>query len=95
VRDDRIEICGPFEDPPLEVPSYTDEDGQLVPAHTLDLSHVRRFVLEIRSCSCGMVHGYTVTVHWYQLLAYPQLLERALESASLALVRHVRDCEAS
>lgn len=94
MRDDTITIAGPFEVEPLDVPEYTEEDGTVVPEHTLDMSHLRRFVFESRACACGRLHGYTVLLCWEMILGWPEFAEHALDASMLALTRSISDCQA-
>lgn len=88
MRDDSITVSGPFEVPDLDVPDYTDEEtGEFVPAHTLDMSRMRRFEFETRSCSCGRLHGYTVEFDFDMALGYPALAEYIVTAGCEALVR--------
>lgn len=92
MRDDTIIVRGPFAIAPIDVPEYEDEDG-LVPAHTLDRSHARRFVFE-RACTCGCLHGRVVELDWGQVLSWPEFTVWALDSAMRELVRSISDCQA-
>jgi hypothetical protein len=94
MRDDTITVRGPFEVPDLYIEEYTDEDGTLVPTHTLDMSHVRRVEFESRACGCGRLHGYVLEINWDMILSWPQFAEHALESGMQALVRSIEDCQA-
>lgn len=94
MRDDTIIVRGPFAIPSIDVPEYEDEDEGLVPAHTVDRSHARRFVFESRACTCGTLHGHIVELDWGQVLSWPEFTVWALDSAMVALLRSVSDCQA-
>lgn len=94
MRDDTITISGPFEVLDLDVPEYIDEEtGELVAAHTLDMSDMRRFTFETRACSCGRLHGYSVEFCWSMIFGYPELAEHLLDTGILALKRSVQNCQ--
>lgn len=94
MRDDTITICGPLEVPDLDVVDYTDEDGTLIPAHTVDMSDMRRMIFESRSCPCGVIHGYTVVTRWDLVLGWPEFAEHLVDAGISALTRSMEDCQA-
>lgn len=94
MRVDHISVLGPFEVPPLHVDEYVDEDGTVVPAHTLTMDHMRRVEFESRACPCGRLHGYVLMLQWEPLLAWPEFAEHALEAGAHALLRAMEDCDA-
>lgn len=99
MRDDNIRISGPFEVLPLDVPEREDEDDDgnpiIVPAHTLGMSHMRRFELECRTCGCGRIHGYSIIIRWDDMLNMPELAEWTLDAGFDGLKRTIEDCGVS
>lgn len=94
MRDDTITFAGPFEVEPLDVPEHTDEDGNVVPEHTVDMSHLRRLEFKSRACPCERLHGYTVLLQWEMILGWREFAEHALEAAMRTLLQSIEDCQA-
>ena len=92
MRDDTVTVRGPFEVPPLHVPERR-EGTVVVAAHTLDMSHMRRFELDTYACPCGYAHGYTVLANYDEMIAYPQMAEWLLESSVSEIRRSIESCE--
>jgi hypothetical protein len=94
MRDDTIEVTGPFEVPSYWVEEEIDPyDGEVIPAYWVDMSRVRVLNFETRACPCGGVHGSCVTFLWDLATTYPELCEKLIDEAYRYLYRLVDDCE--
>jgi hypothetical protein len=92
MRNDTITLTGPWPVEDLVVGEVRTEDGELEsPEHTIPMGHMRRIVFETDACVCGQRHGFSVSVEWRMVVAYPEVLEHTLDYGYRALLRSLAD----